>query len=59
MDHFVFSVPPGMLACVQTFFTTAAMPPKVPVLLCNEIELRLSITGLSAQYICALLRADE
>jgi hypothetical protein len=43
----------------MTFFTTTAMPPKVPVLPGNEIEPRLSITGLSAQDIHALLRADE
>jgi hypothetical protein len=36
-----------------------AMPPKVPALPQNEIEPRLSATGLSAQHVRALLRADE
>jgi hypothetical protein len=35
------------------------MPPKVSALPRNEIEPRISITGLSAQDIRALLRADE
>jgi hypothetical protein len=35
------------------------MPPKVPALPRNKIEPRFSITSLSAQDICALLRADE
>jgi hypothetical protein len=35
------------------------MPPKVPALPRNEIEPRLSITGLSVQDIRALLRAGE
>jgi hypothetical protein len=59
MDHFVFSVPPGTLACAKTVFTTTAVPPKVSAFPRNEIEPRLSITGLSAQDIRALLRTDE
>jgi hypothetical protein len=47
-----------MAACVKTFFTTTVMP-KVPALPQNEIEPRLLSTGLSAQDIRAMLRADE
>jgi hypothetical protein len=36
-----------------------AIPPKVSALPQNEIEPHLSITGLSGQDICVLLRADE
>jgi hypothetical protein len=59
MDYFVFSVPPGMLACLKAFFTTTAMTPKVAALPRNETEPRLSIAGFSAQNIRALLRANE
>jgi hypothetical protein len=48
-----------MLTCIKTFFTTTAIPPKVPAVPRNEIEPHLSITGFSAQDIRALLRADE